>query len=92
MPATEVINIRLSAPQKGLITRAARLLGRSSSAFILENVLPAAQKCLMEQTRFTLTEEQWDAFTAALDAPPAPNQALERLLATPAPWESQNEA
>ena len=80
--ATEVINVRIPAAQK-----AARLLGKSRTAFILELAVRHAEDVLMEKMHFQLSQEQWDAFTQALDAPVQPDPALVRLLNTPAPWE-----
>lgn len=85
--ATEVINVRIPAAQKALIDSAARLLGKSRTAFILELAVRHAEDVLMEKMHFQLSQEQWDAFTQALDAPVQPDPALVRLLNTPAPWE-----
>lgn len=86
--ATEVINVRIHAAQKALIDSAARLLGKSRTAFILELAVRHAEDVLMEKMHFQLSQEQWDAFTQALDAPVQPDPALVRLLNTPAPWET----
>lgn len=86
--ATEVINVRIPAAQKALIDSAARLLGKSRTAFILELAVRHAEDVLMEKMHFQLSQEQWDAFTQALDAPVQPDPALVRLLNTPAPWET----
>lgn len=85
--ATEVINVRIPAAQKALIDSAARLLGKSRTAFILELAVRHAEDVLMEKMHFQLSQEQWDAFTQALDAPVQSDPALVRLLNTPAPWE-----
>lgn len=85
--ATEVINVRIPAAQKALIDSAARLLGKSRTAFILDLAVRHAEDVLMEKMHFQLSQEQWDAFTQALDAPVQPDPALVRLLNTPAPWE-----
>lgn len=85
--ATEVINVRIPAEQKAIIDNAAQLLGKSRTAFILELAVRHAEDILAEKTHFQLSPEQWDAFTALLDAPVHPNPALARLLNTPAPWD-----
>ena len=85
--ATEVINVRIPAEQKAIIDNAARLLGKSRTAFILELAVRHAEDILAEKTHFQLSPEQWDAFTTLLDAPVHPNPALDRLLSTPAPWD-----
>lgn len=85
--ATEVINVRIPTEQKAIIDNAAQLLGKSRTAFILELAVRHAEEILAEKTHFQLSSEQWDAFTALLDAPVQPNPALDRLLNTPAPWD-----
>lgn len=85
--ATEVINVRIPAEQKTIIDNAAQLLGKSRTAFILELAVRHAEDILAEKTHFQLSPEQWDAFTALLDAPVQSNPALARLLNTPAPWD-----
>ena len=86
--ATEVINVRITAAQKALIDSAAKLLGKSRTAFILDLAVRHAEDVLAEKTHFQLSSEQWNAFTQALDAPVRPDPALVRLLNTPAPWET----
>lgn len=81
--ASEVIHIRITAAQKALIDNAARLLGKSRTAFILDLAVRHAEGVLAEKTHFQLSQEQWDAFTQALDAPVQPDPALVRLLNTP---------
>jgi hypothetical protein len=43
----------------------------------------AADEALADRRTFVLSGEKWDAFVAALDAPPADNPALKKLLARP---------
>lgn len=45
----------------------------------------------LDEVLFTLDADKFGQFAALLDAPPAPNVALERLLAVQAPWASDNE-
>ncbi len=85
--ATKVINVRIPAAQKAIIDRAAQLLGKSRTAFILDLAVRHAEDVLAEKTHFQLSTEQWDAFMAVLDAPVRSNPALVRLLNTPAPWD-----
>jgi 16S rRNA C967 or C1407 C5-methylase (RsmB/RsmF family) len=44
---------------------------------------PAAKQTLADQQSFQLKREQWEAFVAALDAPPQRHPRLERLLQEP---------
>ncbi len=52
---------------------------------MLDAARQAARDALLDRTR--LDSDRFDAFMALLDAPPAPNEKLKRLLTTPAPWE-----
>jgi len=81
------INIRVAPETLGLIDRAAKAVGKTRTAFILDTVQSAAEDTLLDQRVFLLDSEQWQAFTAALDAPPQPNKRLAALLARRAIWE-----
>ena len=43
---------------------------------------------VIDQVFFSLDADKFRQFTALLDAPPAANPGLERLMAVKAPWES----
>jgi uncharacterized protein (DUF1778 family) len=43
-----------------------------------------ADEILVDRRVIKLNDEQWEAFTAALDAPPKPRPRLKRLLSEPA--------
>lgn len=75
------INLRAQAAEKDLIDRAAGLVGQSRSSFILQASLQRAQTVLADQTRFVLSEPEWDRFLAALEAPLPDPEAVSRLLA-----------
>lgn len=82
------INIRAQARQRTLIDRAAELLGKSRSDFMLEAACQKAEDVLFDQRTFALSQEQWDEFLDALDAPVVPNPKLENLLQSVPPWEA----
>jgi len=81
------INLRARRDETELIDRAARAQGKTRTAFMLESARRAALEALLDQTHILVEDERWQAFVAALDAPPADNQALRRLLAEKAPWD-----
>ncbi len=91
MAATASINLRISDMEKALIDQAAQSMGKTRTAFILENTLRAAEEVILDRTRFTLDSGTWDAVQAALDAPPSEEQArgLRKLFAAQAPWQKQ---
>jgi uncharacterized protein (DUF1778 family) len=77
------VQLRLSAEQKATIAHAARLRQTTLSNFLLENAYSAAQQVLAEQAHFALPPDRWQAFCAALDAPPQDIPALRKLLTEP---------
>ena len=81
------LNVRVKPEDRSLIDRAARLLGKSRTDFLLESARRAAQDALLDQTLFKVSPSVYAEFVAKLDAPPAPNERLRRTMATPAPWE-----
>lgn len=80
------INIRASAYTRDLIDRAASILGKTRSDFILETASERAKDVLLDQTLFALDNKQYALFIKALDEPALPNDKLKRLLAKKAPW------
>jgi uncharacterized protein (DUF1778 family) len=83
----ETLNVRVKPEDRNLIDRAAKLLGKSRTDFLLEAARQAAQDALLDQTLFKVSPDLYAKFVARLDAPPAPNEKLRRMMTTPAPWE-----
>ena len=81
------INIRAKRTQRDLIDQAAELLGKTRSDFMLETACREAEDVLLDQRVFVLDAEAFAKFQALLDAPPADNPKLRKLMATKAPWE-----
>lgn len=67
--------------QRDLIDRAARLLGKNRSAFMLEAACDRAQSVLLDDAFFDLEADKFKQFTAMLDAPLGSNSGLDRLMA-----------
>ena len=86
-PKRDTLNLRVRTSDRSLIDRAAEATGKTRTNFILDATRRAAEEALMDQTQFILSPEAYAAFLARLDAPPAPNERLRRMLSTPAPWE-----
>lgn len=82
-----VINLRMPAMVRDLIDNAASLMGKTRTDFIVESARKHAVDVLLDQRFFSLGEEQYSAFIAALDAPPMANEKLKRLMASKSPWE-----
>jgi uncharacterized protein (DUF1778 family) len=74
------VQLRLRPAQKEVIAQAAQLKQTTLTSFMVEHAYSAAQEVLADQVHFTLSPERWEAFCAALDAPPKEIPALRRLL------------
>jgi len=83
-----VVNLRLPVRTRDLIDSAASSLGKSRTEFMIETARRQAIDVLLDQRLFELDRAQFEAFTAALDAPAPPNDALRKLFSRKAPWEA----
>lgn len=77
------VQLRMRPLQKHVIARAAELKQTTMTNFMVEHAFQAAQQILADQTHFYLSEEKWDEFVAALDAPPRELPELRKLLTEP---------
>lgn len=80
---SEKLDLRLTPGAKQTLQRAAAAAQRSVTDFVLESALASAAETLADRRSFRLDDEQWDAFVAALDAPPQLHPRLARLLQDP---------
>lgn len=80
------INLRPTPAQRDLIERAAALLSKRRSEFIVEAACERAREVVVGQVFFSPNTDKFKQFTALLDAPAAPNAGLQRLLAVQASW------
>jgi uncharacterized protein (DUF1778 family) len=87
MSKTAPINMHVEPGQHALLTKAAALLHKDRSAFILDVACREAEHVLLDQRLFHLNEEDFQAFEAALSAPVPDSTKLKSLLAEPPPWE-----
>jgi len=87
---SEKLDLRLTSSAKRALQIAAAAVHRSVSEFVLESALARAEETLPDRQRFGLTADQWEAFQAALSAPPRPSPRLAKLLAEPSVFERHN--
>ena len=81
------LSLRISEQDKSLIDRAAAVAGQDRTEFMVSSARKAASDALLDQRLFVLNDKQWAEFSAALDAPPAPNDRLKAMLNRRASWE-----
>jgi len=79
---SEKLDLRLTPGAKQTLQRAAAAQ-RSVTDFVLESALASAAETLADRQSFQLDPERWEAFVAALDAPPQMHPRLARLLQEP---------
>ena len=77
------VQLRMRPLQKDVIARAAEIKQTTLTDFMVEHAFTAAQQVLADQAHFYLSDEKWQEFCAALDAPPAELPELRKLLTKP---------
>lgn len=83
----KTVSIRIPNATKSLIERAANTVNKSFSAFVVESAAEHASDVLLNQTVFSLSFDQAEAFAEIFDNPPAPTKKLRALMESKAPWE-----
>ena len=83
---SERITLRMTPAQKRTLQEAATVSKKSPTEFVLDSALGAAEEFLPDRRKFYLNQEDWDAFTAALDAPPKEIPELRKLFAHKPSW------
>lgn len=81
------ITMRLPVQTRELIDRAAATIDKSRTEFVLESARQRAIDVLLDQRVFHLDAEASEAFADILENPPAPVDALRKLMASKSPWE-----
>lgn len=81
------VNLRIRGETRSLIDRAAQMLGRTRSDFMIEASRKAAEDAILDQTVISTDLESFERFVAILDRPPEENAKLREMLRTLAPWE-----
>ena len=87
---TRVINLRTDEARRELIDQAAEALGKDRTEFMLEAATREARAVLADRRFFQLDDKAFARFMDALDAPPARNPRLRKLLRTAAPWDTRD--
>jgi uncharacterized protein (DUF1778 family) len=86
--ASVPLNMRIKPATRNLIDRAAKLLGKTRTDFMLEASERRAEEVLLDRTIFTVSPEVYAEYLARLDAPAQSNVRLKRTMSTKAPWDN----
>lgn len=68
-PKAQQINFRATDRQADVLRRAAAVTDTTMTDFVLGSAVDRAEKILADRRWFSVTQDQWDAFAEALDAP-----------------------
>lgn len=83
---TARLGLRATPQQEAVLRRAADVMHKSLTDFILDSACKAAVEALLDQRLFMVTTHQYQALLDLLDAPPQENVGLKKLFSKPAPW------
>ena len=84
---SERVDLRMTPAAKRTLQQAAAVTNKSLTEFLLDTGLRAAFDTLADRRVFQLDQKRWNAFMAALAAPPKDNPRLRKLLARKPAWE-----
>lgn len=82
-----LINLRAHPTQREIIDKAAALLKKNRTEFILDAAYREAENVLLDKRIFFADEKSFALFEAMLNEPTKDNKKLKDLLNRKAPWE-----
>src|SRR3546814_12540070 len=80
----QAVNLRVRIDTQSLIDRAANMLGRSRSDFMIDASKKAAENAILDQRVISVSPAIYSEFLAMLDRPAEANEQLRRNMQTPA--------
>ena len=80
MTAMVRFDLTMDAAEKDVLSRAAALMGTTMAAFVRSAAKEKAKELLDRESRITMTAQDFDAFTQALNGAFEPNAALQKAM------------
>lgn len=80
MPAVARFDLKMDVEEKDVVARAAALMGTTMAAFVRTAAKEKARELLDRESRITMSAQDFQAFTMALNGEFAPNVALQNAL------------
>ncbi len=80
MATTARFDLKMDAADKAIVSRAASLMGTTMAGFVRAAAKEKAQSLLDLESRVTLSQRDFAAFTLALNSAFTPNAALQGAL------------
>jgi uncharacterized protein (DUF1778 family) len=81
------LNFRIKPSVRNLIDRAAEVIGKNRTDFMIEASERRAEEVLLDRNVFTVSPDTYAEFLARLDEPTQPNARLKRTMTSKAPWD-----
>ena len=82
MPAVARFDLKMDIEEKEIVARAAALLGTTMAAFVRTAAKEKARELLDRESHITLSAQDFQALTMALNGDFKPNAALQNALIT----------
>lgn len=80
MSAVARFDLKMDVEEKDLVSRAAALAGTTMAAFVRTAAKEKARELLDRESRVTMSDQDFHAFTMALDGAFKPNAALQNAM------------
>ncbi len=80
MSAIARFDLKMDVEEKNLVSRAAALVGTTMAAFVRTAAKEKARELLDRESRITMSAQDFQAFTLALNGAFAPNAALQNAM------------
>lgn len=87
---TSRLGFRASESQVKIIRMASDISHKSLTDFITDSAFQAAEKVILDQRLFMVSQDVYEKFNEVLDRPAQENQGLKDLFSTELPWESND--
>ena len=85
----ERLSLRVSMVEKATLESASQSVSMTTSEFVIRQAMASAEEILADRTRFLLSADQWEAFSARLDQPPRAIPAIMKLMTESAPFDER---
>ena len=80
MPTVARFDLTMDVEEKDVVSRAAALMGTTMAAFVRTAAKEKAREVLDRESRITMTAQDFNAFTTALNEAFTPNAALQNAM------------
>lgn len=80
MSAVARFDLKMDVEEKEVVSRAAALVGTTMAAFVRTAAKEKARELLDRESRITMSAQDFQAFTLALNGAFAPNAALQNAM------------